>query len=76
MLPGDLEDDPVRLRPVARPVHLPAGRRDCRLELDQVLVEARERLGLDRAPGSPQLFPVRHLGDDPGALVADRRAWP
>ena len=49
---GDLEDDPVRLRPVARPVDVPAGAGDCRLELDQVLVEAREQVRLDRPPGS------------------------
>ena len=45
---GDRGDGGVRLRGVARPVHVPARRDDGRLELEQVLVEMGEHVGLDR----------------------------
>ena len=45
---------------------------DRRLELEQVLVEVGEHVGLDRPARLAQLLPVGELGDDPRALLADR----
>ena len=51
-----------------------AGGGDRVLELDQVAVEIREHLGLDRPSRLAELFPVRKLGDDPRPLTPDRRS--
>src|SRR5205085_2803320 len=63
----------VRRAGIAGPVHDGAGGRRCRLELEQVAVEVREHVALDRLPCRPQLLPVGHLGDGGGALLADGR---
>ena len=67
----DLDDDPVGLGRVARPVDLPARPLHGLLELDQIAVQVPQRLLLDRPPGLAQFLPVRHLGDHGGALGAD-----
>ena len=56
----------VRLRRVARPVHLAAGRGDRLLELDQVLVEMGEHVGLDRAARPRAAPPSRAPRRRPG----------
>ena len=68
----DVDDDRICLGGVARPVHL-RPRRLCRaLELHEVLIEAGEDVGLDAAAGFAQFLPVGQLGDDAGALRANR----
>ena len=56
---GELDDDRVRLRRIASPVHLGARCLGCALELQQVLVEPGEHVRLDCAPGLTQFLPVR-----------------
>src|SRR5262249_9225213 len=68
----DVRDDRACLGPVARPVDAAARRPNRLLELQEVLVEARHDVGLDRTTCLAELLPVGHLGGDASTLVADR----
>ena len=72
MAPCDVDDDRVRLRRIARPVHLRTLGLRSRLELHEVLVEPRQHVGLDAAPRLAQFLPVGQLCHDARALLADR----
>ena len=70
---GDVERRPRSPRLASRAQWTwPPGRLDRLLELDQVLVEVREHVVLDRPAGLAQLLPVGQLRDDARALGADR----
>ena len=74
--PDQVGDDRVGLVGVAGPVHGAAARGDLLLQLHQVARRGGPCVArLDRLAGRPQLLPVRHLGDDRGALGADRARW-
>ena len=68
----DPRHDRVRLRPVARPVHDPAGPRHRRLEALELLGQRGQRAVLDRRARRPQRLPVVDLGHRPGPLDPDR----
>ena len=70
--PCDLGDDGVRLGGVTCPVDVTACRLTACFELEQVLGEVREHVGLDRLACFAQLLPVGQLADDARALRADR----
>ena len=69
----DAGDDRVRLGPVARPVHRPAGARHALLQPLELLGQRRHRARLDRRAGVAQRLPVASSADRRGALGADRR---
>jgi hypothetical protein len=66
--PGDCA---VRLLGVAGPMNLASGAHHRLFELQQVLVEVAHDALLDGASCLPERFPVGHLFDGDGALVAD-----
>src|SRR5688500_2378056 len=67
----DPRDYAVRLLGITRPVDFASGARYGLFELQQVLVEVAHDALLEGATGFPEPFPVGHLFDGYGALVAD-----
>ena len=54
-------------------MHETTGPGDRLLQLEQVVVEASQRLIFESRASRPQFLPVRHLLDHPGAFGADRQ---
>src|SRR5579875_899771 len=65
---NQVDNDPVRLIGIARPVHTSARFRAVALKFLQIAIQMRERVLLDRVSRFAQRLPIRHLIDYPRPL--------